>query len=258
MMKYLTIFILVNFKIYASDVSSWIEGVRSGEESLRVINGAKVMFRRISHDKEISKDEQCNRAIKLVEEDLAREAGVEMRIPYTLDYLYYDSNLKDCAVSISVSQQIIGKIKDLKMLKEAHEKEKDEIYQKMAQEKNINQELVDKNKELQNFILKNQKLLEKHGSLNNQYSLVQSALVAERDRVMSLHLRGMSISQFKKVIGVHPHIIMASGDTCYWHFKTYSASVHGNYQACWQGSYRNAYLLGVCDTRANKCYSRDP
>lgn len=79
-------------------VPSWVEGIRSGEERLKVKNGTSTLFRRIASHTD--QERACKSALINAENDIRNEYGKD--IPYTLEVLVYDKSHSDCAVTLSV------------------------------------------------------------------------------------------------------------------------------------------------------------
>lgn len=80
---------------------AWVEGVRNGQESLKVSYGNKMLYRRIASSEKSDKH-ACEMAILKAEEDVKREFPLFPTIPYTLEVLFYDQEYKDCAATISL------------------------------------------------------------------------------------------------------------------------------------------------------------
>jgi hypothetical protein len=77
---------------------SWVDGIRSGEERLKVKNGTNTLFRRIASDE--SQEKACKKALISAENDIRNEYNAD--VPYTLEVLVYDKAQSDCAVTLSV------------------------------------------------------------------------------------------------------------------------------------------------------------
>ncbi len=88
---------------------SWVDGIRLGNETLKLSNGSKTYYRRIAGSEALSKQTSCNLVIMKAEEDLRKEFPSELKIPYVVEVLYYDDEFKDCAVTISVSNSFQGR-----------------------------------------------------------------------------------------------------------------------------------------------------
>jgi hypothetical protein len=77
---------------------SWVDGIRSGEERLKVKNGTNTLFRRIASDE--SQEKACKKALISAENDIRNEYNAD--VPYTLEVLVYDKAQADCAVTLLV------------------------------------------------------------------------------------------------------------------------------------------------------------
>lgn len=107
-MKSLIFFVFLVSCALESQLTSrphWVDAVRSGEESLKVTHGNKTFYRRIAGSPDVTKQTACNLVIMKAEEDLRKEyPGV--KVPYAVEVLYYDTEHRDCAVTISVAKNI--------------------------------------------------------------------------------------------------------------------------------------------------------
>ncbi len=70
----------------------WVDGIRSGQERLKVTNGQDVLYRRIAST--------CSQAIRQVEADIRKEHN---EVP-VLEVQYLDQNYGDCAVTMSITK----------------------------------------------------------------------------------------------------------------------------------------------------------
>jgi hypothetical protein len=73
---------------------SWVSGIRSGDEGLKVSSSGKTFYRRLG--------QTCEKAIELAEQDIERDN--QKLVKYTLEVLYNDSRHNDCAVTLSVNR----------------------------------------------------------------------------------------------------------------------------------------------------------
>lgn len=107
--------IIISFLILAScaqipkDKPSWVDGIRLGNETLKVSHGSKTFYRRIAGSPATSKQTSCNLVIMKAEEDLKKEYPIDEKIPYVVEVLYYDEEFQDCAVTISISNQLLDR-----------------------------------------------------------------------------------------------------------------------------------------------------
>lgn len=242
----------------AGRAPSWVEGVRNGEESLRVINGNRVFFRRILSQKQEHPDETCSNVLRLVQRDLANESIDEIIVPHSLEYLLFDHEAKECAVTISVGTDLLSKISAIKSMKDKFLKEKEEINKRYQNEIEQRKVLELKIGDLQSFILKNRHLLEKLNNLSSTVESIRKGITEDRDRVRNSFYTGMSRNQLRKIAGKEPSVAMHGVDLCYRHFRTFYSSPHGNVHVCWTGDRNNEFLAGICDVRENRCFTRDP
>lgn len=84
----------------------WVDSIRSGEETLKVVHGSKTFYRRIAGSAAVSKQTSCNLVIMKAEEDLRKEFPNVPKIPYAVEVLFYDIDHQDCAVTISISNNM--------------------------------------------------------------------------------------------------------------------------------------------------------
>lgn len=84
-----------------TDAPSWVNGVRSGEEQLKVVHGNKIYYRRVAGSSAISKDTACEQVKAQAEEDIRKD--YQTNLPYTVEVLYYDNSYQDCAITLSIA-----------------------------------------------------------------------------------------------------------------------------------------------------------
>jgi hypothetical protein len=241
-----------------SNAPSWVEGIRSGEESLRIVNGNRVLYRRILSQQKEHPDETCSNVLKMVQGDLSNESVEGISIPYNLEYLYFDPQYKLCAVTISVGSDLITRIGEIKSLRKSFDSEKEAINKKFELEMDQRKKLEIQIRGLQAFIEKNNHLLERYSDLNNKVEIVRRSIAGEREKVRNGFYTGMNRNQFKEITGSVPKISMHGIDLCYRNFNTFKSSPHGNIHVCWNGGYGSEALSGICDIRSGDCFTRDP
>jgi hypothetical protein len=241
------------------DIPSWVHGIKSGEESLRIINGNRIFFRRIVSDDSLNKDEMCEKALSEVKNDLQSESSINVKIPYTLDYLLYVPKFESCAVTISVSNEVLSRVQEIKSLNEKYEEEISRINSQLDEERSKNEHIKEKNQMLERYISSNAHLLERQNILNNQYEAIRQGILREEDKVSRYFLTGMKLQDLEKLISKKINIIVGQKTPCWDHYSTWNISVHGKTHVCWQGSrFTGAYIRGTCDTTNRNCYYRDP
>jgi len=242
----------------AERAPAWVEGIRNGDESLKVVNGSRVFYRRIIKRSNESTDSNCERALKAAQADLKNESVEGINLPFTLEYLYYDQKHEDCSVTISVGQDLLNRVREIKELNNNHKKELALIQSKYESEINDKKNLEKEYKKLEQFILSNRHLLEKVTYLNSQAEQVRRSIASSRDKARDFFMTGMSREQFRRLLGEAPNIAMHGVSLCYQHFNTFRSSPHGNVHICWAGNYGREVVAGLCDIRKSECFTRDP
>lgn len=84
-----------------SHAPSWVDAIRSGEETLKVSQGSKTFYRRVAGGPSVSRQTSCELVVMKAQEDIKKEYPNEV-IPHTVEVLFYDDFHKDCAVTLSV------------------------------------------------------------------------------------------------------------------------------------------------------------
>lgn len=87
-----------------SHTPSWVSAIRTGEESLRVVQGSKVYYRRIAGGPQVSRQTSCELVVMKAQEDIKKEFPHET-VSHTVEVLYFDPEHQDCAVTISVDSR---------------------------------------------------------------------------------------------------------------------------------------------------------
>lgn len=87
-----------------SHAPSWVEAIRSGEETLKVAQGSKTFYRRVAGGPSVSRQTSCELVVMKAQEDIKKEYPGET-IPHTVEVLFYDDFHKDCAVTLSVDHK---------------------------------------------------------------------------------------------------------------------------------------------------------
>jgi hypothetical protein len=90
-----------------SEAPSWVTSIRNGEESLRVIQGSKIFFRRIAGGPDLSRQTSCELVVMKAQEDMKKEYPGEI-LPHTVEVLFYDELHHDCAVTLSIDSRKRG------------------------------------------------------------------------------------------------------------------------------------------------------
>lgn len=84
-----------------SHAPSWVNAIRLGEETLRVVQGSKVFYRRLAGGPQVSRQTSCELVVMKAQEDIKKEFPDEV-VPHTVEVLFFDPEHQDCAVTLSV------------------------------------------------------------------------------------------------------------------------------------------------------------
>ena len=240
----------------------WIEGVMSGTESLKIKNGANVFYRRVLPLKEDSIQKTCDEVLGLVSRDLENDFSLDIKIPYTLDYLHYDPRLEICAVTISISSLISSKLSDISEIKKTYNNEILVLENKWNEAQKEKNKLETMNQQLANFIYENQALLDKY---NFRVSEIQKAMsmLKERRRISSESaITDLKSNEFAKLIKESFKISYnrgAQSSACLRWFRASYQSYHAGTFVCWTtDEVHDGVIVGYCDSDSGPCYQRNP
>ncbi|MBR1777433.1 MAG: PEGA domain-containing protein [Alphaproteobacteria bacterium] len=88
---------------YSESAPSWVNSLRSGNSTLKIISGDKVLFRsNFKSDKISDREELCNLSVEQNEKFIRKTYPHSRTIPMTVELRYYDPKVKDCSTTISV------------------------------------------------------------------------------------------------------------------------------------------------------------
>lgn len=219
-MKWLVVLTLISACAHESKIvrPQWVEGVRSGEEALKVTQGDKIFYRRIASVSDRNHSASCELAITRAHEDLQKEFPDIPRIPFTVEVMFYDPEYQDCAVTISLS-------KSFHQSEEFKTSKIDALARKSA--------------------------LENQPEINEQDATEILQLRAEIAQRFALE--GLTRSEFEK-FAQDPVSLIDGSPKCSQIFQTSSYSIHGSTQICW----RNDTIAGYCTQSDGKCWIKRP
>lgn len=219
-MKWLAFLTLISACAHESKIirPQWVEGVRSGEEALKVTYGDKNFYRRIASVSDRNQSASCELAITRAHEDLQKEFPDIPRIPFTVEVMFYDPEYQDCAVTLSLS-------KSFTQSEELETRKIDALARKNA--------------------LENQSEINEHD--------VAEILQLKAEIAQRFALEGLTRSEFEKFAQDSVSLIEGS-PKCSEIFQTHSYSIHGSTQICW----RNDVIAGYCTQSDGKCWIKRP
>ena len=240
-------------RMQVDEAPPWVGGIRAGQESLKVNNGSKILFRRIAGQGSKSSEKACEEAIMRVEKDLKTEFPFFLNIPYSLEVLFYDPSFKDCAVTISVNSKLANKYEELKQIKETYQLKEQELTTEVSKAKKEREEIRSKYGELEEFMKKNAHLLNQAHSLQNKVDRIKSLLTARANVAREYAYVGLRREEFERFINERLSLQADyKGSLCDDYFKAYSFSIHGSIQVCWN----NGVIVGYCS--GSSCHVKDP
>jgi hypothetical protein len=197
---------------------NWVDGVRSGEEALKVTQGDKIFYRRLASVSDQSQVASCDLAVTKAHEDLQKEFPDIPRIPFTVEVMFYDPEYKDCAVTISLPKSF-------------HQSEELKARQITA--------------------LARKSALENQSEINEND--VAEILKLRAEIAQRFALEGLTRSEFEKFAQDSVSLVEGS-PKCSEIFQTPSYSIHGSTQICW----RNDVIAGYCTQTDGKCWIKRP
>lgn len=198
---------------------SWVSAVRSGEETLKVVNGSKTYFRRVAGSSKFSKELSCQLAITRAEEDIRKEFPNFSQVPFTVEVIYYDSEKQDCATTVSVATSFYQKHSDVVYTQGHAENRTREI---------ASLETVSEDEATEYLRLK--------GEIASKFALT-----------------GMTKLDFEKFSKEKVALNNDSG-ICHTYFKTNTYSIHGPTHVCWKGE----NVVGYCTLKDSQCWTKTP
>ena len=243
----------------ASEPPSWIEGVRSGEESMKVINGSKILYRRILPLHDESPQSTCSKVLELASQDIANEFVLETKIPYTLELLYFDEKHRDCAVTLSISAQMSSRLAEISEIKKSHKRIESELEKKWDEARSEKAQIEARNKELETFILKNQHLLNQYNRSVSDINKAWAMLKNRKEIALTSAFTGLNKREFQQLVNHDFGINFRFNTICRKYYDVPNVSYHGAVAVCWSSSSeREATIVGYCESESGSCFSRKP
>lgn len=231
---------------------SWVTGIRSGAESLKIYVGEKVYYRRIGGSSYQSKDESCDQTIKAAAEDIRKDFPLYEKFPYTVEVLFYDETNKDCAVTLSIYQKNTKQYLKLKDAYDNFSKKESELIAKVKDAEAERASLESRFNSLSDFLKKNAYLLEQVNNLQRSANSLMSIRDLRTENARRNAFTGISKHEFQNAIKDTVDIDFDSNGLCWTHFKTMRTSLHGKTLICWAGN----RISGFCTTTDKTCFTR--
>jgi len=255
----ITCFLVLLLSFPSHSAPSWVEGIRSGSETLRVTVGNKIFFRRIAGTSDNSKTEACDLAVKKAIDDIQNEFYLYNNIPYTVEILFYDEKYSDCATTVSVAQNIPEKYLKINEWKKEQKKKEKELNAKIKEAEDEKYRLTNKQIELENYIQKNQHIINEVNKLEQTVGSVEGIVRNRQEKAERFAITGLRKKEFEKATGETAQVIYMLESSCYKQFSTIKASIQGTIDICWEGSDYTGYsIVGYCNRSNRQCYTKDP
>lgn len=197
-----------NDLIYSEIAPSWVNAVRSGNSSLRVASGGKILFRsNYKEDFRANRADICSKAIEKNISFIKQAYPFSVQIPMTVELVFFDPKINDCSTTISVSKQLIEKAETLSSLKGIYEKEmkriKGETVKVQADLKKANSEknvLENKIKKLNKLISENQGYIKQIKTIEDFIEYARNERIQIKKKVEDYIYTGMSSSEVDKIM----------------------------------------------------------
>jgi hypothetical protein len=236
---------------------SWVEGIRNGTESLRIINGNKVFYRRILKANKDSEQETCEKVLGMAASDIQKEFLIDTKIPYTLEYLHFDDDFDDCSVTLSISTQLTSRLMEIKEITNNHKEIVSDLEDRWIEARKDKEKIEIRNRELEAYIRQNQHLLSKYDDYVSNVNKAWAMLKDKRQRASESALTGLSKNEFKRLVGHEVTILFSTDTPCWNYFRSSDVSYHGTTIVCWTEK-EKAFIQGYCDAGKGTCLMRNP
>lgn len=251
----LTLIFLLSESVFSEelDTPSWVLGLRNGQEGVKLIAGNKIFYRRQVSNQSDDKEGTCNQAISAAEESLKKEIHYEIKIPYTLEIVFYDKKAQDCSVTISISAGLLSKLQEIDSLKKQEEKSRKEIEQKLKLARDENKKTQKDYDELLKIVTENKQLFQNIQFLNDSIATAQAIVKNRSARAKKFAFNGLRVNEFRKMINENVEINVDIDSLCYTKLKYIHSSNHAGVNVCWSSGSREAEIVSFCYGKG--CYS---
>ena len=252
-----------NDLIYSEMAPSWVNAVRSGNSSLRVASGEKILFRsNYKEDFRANRADICSKAIEKNISFIKQAYPFSVQIPMTVELVFFDPKINDCSTTISVSKQLIEKAETLSSLKGIYEKEmkriKGETVKVQADLKKANSEkkvLENKIKKLNKHISENQGYIKQIKTIEDFIKSAKSERKQIKRKINYIY-RGMSSDEVSKIMNGHSSVSYRSfGEDKFCRYSEYTR--YKDFVICGVNIFENSgFVERVCDLESRECFSK--
>ena len=257
--------------IYSEIAPSWVNGIRSGNSSLRVNNGDKILFRSNHKGQKSDKqDEICSVAIEKNTSYIKKAYPFLMQIPMTVDLIFFDPKMNDCSTTISLPRELIEKAENLSELKKQYEAEikrtKEKKQEVQTDLKKANSEkliLKDKIKKLDKIISKNKGYAKQIENIENIIKNINIERKNVKDKIEEYVYTGMSAGEVNKIMKNHERqVVFSPENICEKKFE--HKTRYGDYIICgisisdtiYGNVISEGFVTQICNLRTYSCYTK--
>lgn len=257
--------------IYSEIAPSWVNAVRSGDSSLRVVSGNKILFR--ANQKGKGRDGRENICASAIEKNISyikKAYPFSVQIPMTVELVFFDPKVKDCSTTISISRQLIEKAESLSELKGQYEKEmkriKKETQKVQADLKKVNAEkkvLESKIKKLDKLIAENQVYARQIKTIEDFIEYAKNERKQIKTKIENYIYTGMSYNEVAKVMYGHDYQADYTYDTICGERNEYYTR-YMDYVLCGvrlpkytYDSSATGFVKKICNVKTASCYTKE-
>lgn len=247
--------LLITSSLHAAEQApSWVLGIRNGTEGIKLVSGKKIFYRRLVSDTDDDKNLTCQKAIEATEDSLKSEIFSEVKIPYTLEVIFYDPKFKDCAATISISTDLLNKLLELNKFKNNEKNLRLEVENKLRKSKQEKMDVEGKYNELKEIVNANAELFKKYNNMISDYERAKSITENRFKKAELLAVTGLRLKEFKSILGEDVEINFDQNSLCYNKENKVYSSNHAGLNVCWTDRYGLPEIVSFCHGRS--CYTR--
>jgi hypothetical protein len=238
------------------EVPSWVKSFRSGIQTVKVNQTDRILYRaNIISSEEEKPESTCDKSIKKAMSYIKSEFPFLEKFPYTVEYVYYDSQVRDCSTTLSISSSFAKKMIELNQYKKNINKVSEQLNQDLIKQKEANEDLKNQVMQLTTYIEQNKHLLEKVDNLKSITSKIQSRINSEDEVIMKHFISGMSVDEVTTLLGKEIDISYEpSSSHCRNGMGGYRSVVGSLFELCWSGArYNKPVIVGWC--KSGKCWN---
>lgn len=247
--------LLITTSLHASEQApSWVLGLRNGSEGIKLVSGNKIFYRRLMSNTDGDKNLTCQKAVEAAEESLKSEIFSDVKIPYTLEIIFYDEKIKDCAVTISILTSLMDKLIEINEYKKNEKVKRDEIEESLKQAKLEKKEVMNKLNELSRIVKDNYEVFSKYNRIKSDFAEAKSIATNRYEKAKMFAITGLRKNEFEAKIGEKVEINWDWYSACRRLQDRVHFSNHAGLEVCWTTGDRLSEIVSFCFE--GSCYKR--